>query len=62
MTTERIRIGIAMAIAKKRGHARDSSNENAQYWDLRAANDLRYQEKYHPELKADFVVNNEAKQ
>lgn len=58
----KIWIDTPIAIAKERGHARDGSNENAQFWDLWAANDLRYQEKYHPEWKADFVFNNEAQQ
>lgn len=45
-------------LAKRRGHARDGSSENAQHWDLWAANDLRYQTKYHPEQHADFVLDN----
>lgn len=44
--------------AKQRGQARDSDNENAQHWDLWAENDLAYQQKYHPEQIADFVVKN----
>lgn len=56
----KIWVDTPIAIAKERGHAREGSNENAQFWDLWAANDLRYQEKYHPERKADFVFNNEA--
>lgn len=56
----KIWIDTPIAIAKERGHARDGSNENAQHWDLWAANDLRYQERYHPELNADFILNNEA--
>ncbi len=44
--------------AKLRGHARDGSNENAAHWDLWAENDLRYQEKYHPEKTADIVISN----
>jgi len=51
-------IDTPIEIAKERGHARDGSNENAQHWDLWAANDLRYQEKYHPEQVADFVIDN----
>jgi len=49
-----------MATAKERSHSRDGSNENAAYWDLWAENDLRYQSKWHPELAADFALNNEA--
>jgi uridine kinase len=56
----KIWVDTPIEIAKQRGHARDSSNENAEHWDLWAENDLRYQEKYHPEQVADFVFNNEA--
>ncbi len=52
----KIWIDTPMAIAKERGHARDGSNENAKMWDLWAENDLKYQEKYHPEKFADFVI------
>lgn len=45
-------------IANSRGHARDESNENAQYWELWLQNDLAHQQKYHPELVADFVIKN----
>jgi uridine kinase len=48
-------IDTPIAVAKERGHNRDGSNENARHWDLWAQNDLRYQEKYHPELMADFT-------
>lgn len=58
----KIWIDTPMEIAKERGHARDGSNENAQHWDLWAANDLRYREENHPELEADFVFNNEAQE
>jgi uridine kinase len=51
-------IDTPMEIAKERGHARDGSNENADFWDLWAENDRIYQEKYHSELAADFVINN----
>lgn len=54
----KIWIDTPMEVAKQRGHARDGSNENAQHWDLWAENDLRYQNKYHPEKFADFVFNN----
>lgn len=45
-------------VANSRGHTRDGSNENAQYWDLWSQNDLAYQQKHHPELVADFVIEN----
>ena len=51
----KIWVDTPMGIAKARGHARDGSNENARLWDLWAANDLRYQEKHHPEVIADFI-------
>lgn len=54
----KIWIDTPMVVAKERGHARDGSNENAEHWDLWEANDLRYQEKYHPEQAADFMFNN----
>jgi uridine kinase len=54
----KIWIDTPIEVAKERGHARDGSNENAEHWDLWAANDLRYQERYHPEQIADFVIAN----
>lgn len=53
--TYKIWIDTPMEIAKERGHARDGSNENAAHWALWAANDLAYQDKYHPEEQADFI-------
>jgi uridine kinase len=43
--------------ARERGRARDGDNENAQHWDLWAANDLAYQAQFHPERIADSVVS-----
>lgn len=54
----KIWVDTPIELAKQRGHARDGSNENAQHWDLWAANDVRYQEKYHPEKQADFTIQN----
>ncbi|MDQ3159143.1 MAG: hypothetical protein M3P98_03360 [bacterium] len=54
----KIWIDIPIELARERGHARDGSNENAQHWDLWAENDLRYQQKYHPEQQADFIIAN----
>jgi uridine kinase len=48
-----------MEIAQQRGHARDGSNENAHYWDLWMRNDLAYQQRYHPEQRADSIFMNE---
>ena len=54
----KIWVDTPIEIAKVRGRARDGSSENAQYWDLWAENDLAYQRKHHPELIADFTINN----
>lgn len=53
----RIWIDTPIDVARERGRARDGDNENAQHWDLWAANDLAYQEHFHPELGADLVVS-----
>ncbi|MGO8948498.1 MAG: hypothetical protein ACLQUY_12725 [Ktedonobacterales bacterium] len=52
----KIWIDTPLEVAQKRGHARDGSNENAGYWDLWARNDIAYQQKYHPEQRADYVL------
>ena len=54
----KIWVDTPIEIAKARGKKRDAGNENEQHWDLWAANDLGYQEKYHPEQIADFTVKN----
>lgn len=54
----KIWVDTAIEVAKERGKARDGDNENAQHWDLWAENDLRYQQKYHPEKVADFIIAN----
>ncbi|HSW74894.1 MAG TPA: hypothetical protein VLG16_03420 [Candidatus Saccharimonadales bacterium] len=54
----KIWVDTPIEVAKGRGLARDAGNENAVHWDLWAANDLLYQEKYHPEQRADFIVEN----
>jgi uridine kinase len=53
--TYKIWIDTPIEVAKERGRARDGSNENAAHWDLWAANDVAYQDRYHPEKQADFV-------
>ena len=58
----KIWIDTPLDIAKKRGQARDANKENADKWDLWAENDRRYQEKYHPEKVADFIVSNGAEE
>ena len=55
----KIWINTPIEIAKKRGHARDGASENAQHWDLWAENDLKYQREHHPEIQADFQINND---
>lgn len=54
----KIWIDTPIDVANKRGHVRDRSNENTQHWKLWSQNDLRYQQKHHPELAADFVIEN----
>lgn len=56
----KIWIDTPIELAKKRGHARDGSNENAQHWDLWAENDLRYQTEHHTKQAADFIIENSA--
>jgi uridine kinase len=53
----KIWIDTPIEVARERGRARDGDNENAQHWDLWAANDLAYQKSFHPELVADSVVS-----
>jgi uridine kinase len=53
--TYKIWVDTPIEVAKKRGYARDGNNENAIHWDLWTANDLAYQDKYHPEEQADFI-------
>ncbi len=54
----KIWVDTPIEIAKQRGRARDAQNENSVHWDLWAANDLEYQNTYHPEQNADFIVDN----
>lgn len=54
----KIWIDTPIDIAASRGRLRDKGNENEAHWDLWAKNDLQYQQKYHPELEADFVIKN----
>ena len=58
----KIWVDTPIEIAKKRGQARDGSNENAVMWDLWAVNDIKYKDKYHPELIADFTFNNQTEE
>lgn len=54
----KIWIDTPIDLASERGHARDGSNKNAQYWKLWSQNDIQYQREHHPELAADFVIEN----
>lgn len=54
----KIWVDTSIDIAKERGKARDNGNENVDKWDMWAANDLSYQQKYHPEVRADFIITN----
>jgi uridine kinase len=54
----KIWVNTPIDIAKSRGKNQDADNENAGLWDKWAKCDLVYQEKYHPEKRADFVIDN----
>jgi uridine kinase len=54
----KIWVDVPIEVAKRRGKLRDVGNENEQHWDLWAENDLTYQQKYHPEQRADYVIDN----
>ena len=54
----KIWVDTSLEVAQTRGHARDGSNENAQYWELWEQDDRTYQQQYHPEQRADFVFMN----
>lgn len=56
--TYKIWVDTPIDVAKLRGQLRDKGNENEDKWDLWASNDLAYQEKYHSEQKADFIISN----
>ena len=55
----KIWVNTSLATARARGQARDGSSVNAAYWDLWARNDIAYQKQYHPERRADFVIEND---
>ena len=54
----KIWVNTSLDIAKRRGQLRDSDNENAKLWSKWAKRDLDYQQKYHPEKRSDFVIDN----
>jgi uridine kinase len=55
----KIWVNTPINIAKKRGQERKGTHGSAKDWEAWAAIDIRYQQKYHPELIADFIVENE---
>lgn len=54
----KIWVDTTLAIAKARGIARDKGNENEASWDLWSENDQRYQQMYHPEQRANYIIAN----
>ncbi len=54
----KIWIDAPIDVANQRGKKNDAGTENEQYWDLWSKNDLAYREKYQPEQRADFVIDN----
>ncbi len=58
----KIWVDTPIETAKRRGKQRDAGNENEQHWDVWAVNDLAYQAKNHPELRADYIINNDGSQ
>ena len=54
----KIWVDVPIEVAKRRGQLRDKGNENEVMWDKWAASDLAYKEKFHPEIKADFNIDN----
>lgn len=54
----KIWVDTPIEISKQRGQLRDKGNENEAMWDKWADCDLVYKEKFHPENRADFIINN----
>lgn len=54
----KIWVDTPIEIAKARGKLRDTGNENEDKWDMWAESDQAYQQKYHPEQRASFIVEN----
>jgi uridine kinase len=54
----KIWVDTPLEVAQARGHARDGANENAGNWNLWTANDRAYQQQYHPEQRANYVIRN----
>ena len=58
----KIWVNTLIEVATRRGRLKDAGNENEQHWDLWAKNDLDYKQKYQPEQRADFILDNTAEQ
>jgi len=54
----KIWVDTPIEVAKSRGQLRDKGNENEFMWDKWADCDLVYKEKFHPEKRANFVIDN----
>ena len=54
----KIWVDTPIEVAKSRGQLRDKGNENESMWDKWAECDLTYKEKFHPEKRADFIIDN----
>lgn len=54
----KIWVETPIEVARQRGQQRDSGNENSKLWEKWAQCDLVYQEEYHPEKRANFIVSN----
>jgi len=51
-------VDTPIEISKQRGQLRDKGNENEVMWDKWAECDLVYKEKFYPEKRADFIIDN----
>jgi uridine kinase len=54
----KIWVDTPIETAKQRGLQRDSDNENVVMWNKWAKCDLAYQKRYHPEERADYIIDN----
>lgn len=54
----KIWVNTPLEVAKFRGQLRDSGNENEKLWEKWAQCDLTYQQQYHSQQRADFIVEN----
>ncbi len=54
----KIWVDTPIEVAKNRGQLRDKGNENEVMWDKWAKCDLAYKDSYHPESRANLVIDN----